>query len=509
MKHALQMGCIRIIICVALVVAAATANKREPEPPVITEGPSDVINSVNLFLQCQASGYPKPNITWYKDGESLKKVAAEDEAGDITVRPSQREFGADGKFNVKTGSLRIRMGDTWNGNFYCVAENQYGNVTSKTVNFEKPVLEERRSYKTYSEQVNQYTKLELDCDPDKIISIVPERYAKRSWVLYSGPDSDNGGLHAHPIADDYRRFVTDDGKLIIANVDKQDEALNQRYYVCEVTNRLLATRKYASKWHVSVKSSGNNQAQGWKLFYPPNYVTPIEIQALEGEDIQFRCAFSGLPIPRVFWYKDNGYEPLAKNQLAFAIKNVRVEDEGSYHCKLDPRHGYTGTQPTFKLQVDSKPRWIEKPGRVSVYSGDRENVTLRCAASGQPEPSIQWIVDDQVIPIGANTKYVNKNDNKLILLNPRPTDPKRKFISVTCQIKNRYATERSYGFVFVSPFPITTPPPATVKTTPKQRAKEDIPKLGVVGAYSTASGLQSTVGLLLISTAMLTLVNLF
>ncbi|ESP01846.1 hypothetical protein LOTGIDRAFT_172309 [Lottia gigantea] len=81
-----------------------------PKSPLITEGPTSLAHKIarHSVLKCEANGYPKPQITWLKNGEKI-------------------EFDSRHEVIEKKNSLRIfnsREDDS--GYYQCIAENKHG-----------------------------------------------------------------------------------------------------------------------------------------------------------------------------------------------------------------------------------------------------------------------------------------------------------------------------------------------------------------------------------------------
>ena len=67
----------------------------------------------NLNITCEISGYPKPNVTWFKERDEIKV--------DGVLSRARLEFGEKfGNLNVK----KIERNE--GGNYTCVAENEVG-----------------------------------------------------------------------------------------------------------------------------------------------------------------------------------------------------------------------------------------------------------------------------------------------------------------------------------------------------------------------------------------------
>ena len=91
-------------------------------PPVIKQHPEDAVVQKNspAELKCEASGSPKPQITWYQNGVEVP-----------TDR--RRSILPDGNLHfLRTVSSKRK---TDNGVYQCKARNRLGTVYSKNASF--------------------------------------------------------------------------------------------------------------------------------------------------------------------------------------------------------------------------------------------------------------------------------------------------------------------------------------------------------------------------------------
>ncbi|XP_051787875.1 neurotrimin-like isoform X2 [Erpetoichthys calabaricus] len=75
-----------------------------------------------------------------------------------------------------------------------------------------------------------------------------------------------------------------------------------------------------------------------------------------------------------------------QKEYTIKIQNVNVYDEGLYTCAVQTNHFPRTTFIHVIVQVPPKIRSISS--NISVSEGD--NVTLKCLASGKPEPEVTW-----------------------------------------------------------------------------------------------------------------------
>ncbi|XP_072488821.1 hemicentin-2 isoform X7 [Notamacropus eugenii] len=176
---------------------------------------------------------------------------------------------------------------------------------------------------------------------------------------------------AQTIVKDGRFFVDDQGTLIIQSV-APDDAGN---YSCQATNEV------------------GTDEQTVTLFYtePPS-VSALRrvVRAPVGEEAVLECKASGVPPPRVIWYR-GGLEMILAPEVAHTgilrIQEVQERDAGNYMCKAVNELGAASAD--IKLEVGYAPRLVESPQNMAVEMG--KNAMLACRAEGHPGLRIIWV----------------------------------------------------------------------------------------------------------------------
>ncbi|XP_022245546.1 protein turtle-like isoform X2 [Limulus polyphemus] len=141
-----------------------------------------------------------------------------------------------------------------------------------------------------------------------------------------------------------------------------------------------------------------------------------KVKALLGEDVVLPCSFKfpeGVPVPYIIqWHKKGikipiyiwyaGYPPhigegyggrvSLTGQASLHLSNLQVHDQGTYTCIVNffdrsPDRKRNGS--LVHLSVHAPPHFHVKPPDVE-YVKTGENLTLRCAAEGTPDPVITW-----------------------------------------------------------------------------------------------------------------------
>ncbi|KAH0566929.1 hypothetical protein KQX54_005527 [Cotesia glomerata] len=87
------------------------------------------------------------------------------------------------------------------------------------------------------------------------------------------------------------------------------------------------------------------------------------------------------------------------------IRDVRESDQGDYMCQIntDPMISQVG-----QLKVVVPPDILDYPTSTDMVVREGSNVTLRCAASGSPQPNITWKRESgEAIALGVNDEAVS------------------------------------------------------------------------------------------------------
>lgn len=139
------------------------------------------------------------------------------------------------------------------------------------------------------------------------------------------------------------------------------------------------------------------------------------------------------------------------NKWSLRIHNVRESDEGCYLCQIN-------TQPLLKqsgcIQLQYPPDISDDESSTDTTIHEGRNVTLHCAARGNPSPRIFWRRDDGIAiklrDDGVESSVDIFNGSSLKLMNVRrdqmsaylciavngvePAISKRMFLRVQCEI---------------------------------------------------------------------------
>ncbi|XP_053523819.1 hemicentin-2 [Artibeus jamaicensis] len=307
-------------------------------PPVIEAGLPDMsaIEGSHALLPCTARGSPEPDITWEKDG--LPVSAAE---GKFTVQPS--------------GELLVKNSETQDaGTYTCIAEN--------------PVGRARRRVHLTILALPVFTTL----PGDRSLGL-----GDRLWlrcVARGSPTPRIGWIvNDQPVTEGVSE---EDGGSTLQRVAVTRE--DRGTYVCWAENSVGRVQAVS---FVHVKEAPVLQGEAFSYL-----VEPV------GGSVRLDCAVRGDPAPDLLWIKDGlplrGSRPRLRLQNgSLAIRRTEMDDAGQYQCLAENEMGAVAKVVVLVLQ--SAPVFQVEPQDVTARSG--EDVALRCQATGEPVPTVQWL----------------------------------------------------------------------------------------------------------------------
>lgn len=134
----------------------------------------------------------------------------------------------------------------------------------------------------------------------------------------------------------------------------------------------------------------------------PELMAKLEdIEAAEGEEVQFDVRLSGMPTPEVSWFKGSRkienegkflcIDDEEDDLFSLAIEDICAEDAGTYKCVASNEAGEITCRA--ELRVTEKmvaPEFCgdNEAGPITVYEGGE--LSLNVGAKGSPKPQVEW-----------------------------------------------------------------------------------------------------------------------
>ncbi|XP_025060802.1 hemicentin-2 [Alligator sinensis] len=315
------------------------------EPPVVKPLPRlmQVVLNSGVVLPCEASGLPRPVITWQKEGINIPAAGA-----GFRVLP-----------NGHLHLLRATVEDA--GNYLCMAQNPSGTALGKTrlIVQVPPVVEAGPAELSVPEGL----QVLLPCAARGI----PE--PRITW-------SKDGAV----VRGDNGKFTfLQSGELIVKDAQAGDAGT----YTCTAEN---AAGRAARQLRLTV-------------LVPPAFTElPGDLSLSTGEGLELVCGAKGNPMPRITWTMYN--QPVTSGisersgRSTLQRDSVTKEDSGTYICTAENSAG--SIKAIGFVYVKEAP---VLQGEVSAYQVEPlgANALLDCEAYGDPAPVIHW--DKNGIPV--------------------------------------------------------------------------------------------------------------
>ncbi|KAF7271308.1 hypothetical protein GWI33_015806 [Rhynchophorus ferrugineus] len=100
------------------------------------------------------------------------------------------------------------------------------------------------------------------------------------------------------------------------------------------------------------------------------------------------------------------------------IRDVQESDKGWYMCQIntDPMKSQVGYLDVVEIPLSVPPDILDYPTSADMVVDESSDVTLRCVASGSPEPTVTWKREDgELITLPNETEVANITGEKLTL----------------------------------------------------------------------------------------------
>ncbi|EDW57066.1 GM15480 [Drosophila sechellia] len=439
---------------VALCAVAVKPEEMQPKflKPITSQ---TVVVGEPLKLEAQVTGFPAPEVKWYKDG--------------MLLRPSP-EINFINSPNGQIGLIIDAAQPLDAGVYKCLIANKGGEIegVSKVEivpKESKPVfvaeLQDASSIEGFPVKMdikvvgNPKPKLqwfhnghEIKPDPSHIAivenpdnssSLIIEKTAPGDSGLYEviaqnpeGSTASKAKLYVAPKADETateeapqfvsalrdvnadegqelviwskdgvtltpneRLLMTCDGKHIGLTI-KPAEAADSGNYTCLLANPL---GEDSSACNANVR----------KVYKPPVFTQKIsDQQQVFGNNAKIPVTVSGVPYPDLEWYFQD--KPIPKSEKysikndgdhhMLIVNNCEKGDQGVYKCIASNREGKDITQGRLDIVNEIKkhsrsepPVFLKKIGDCDIYEGMVAKFTA--CATGYPEPEVEWFKNDQ------------------------------------------------------------------------------------------------------------------
>ncbi|XP_054395395.1 receptor-type tyrosine-protein phosphatase S isoform X9 [Pongo abelii] len=346
-------GMVSVVGPMGLLVVLLVGGCAAEEPPRFIKEPKDQIGvsgGVASFV-CQATGDPKPRVTWNKKGKKVNSQRFE------TI-----EFDESAGAVLRIQPLRTPRDE----NVYeCVAQNSVGEIT---VHAKLTVLREDQLPSGFPN---------IDMGPQLKV-VERTRTATMLCAASGNPDPEitwfKDFLPVDPSASNGRIKQLRSGALQIESSEETD----QGKYECVATNS--AGVRYSSPANLYVRV---------RRVAPRFSILPMSHEIMPGGNVNITCVAVGSPMPYVKWMQ--GAEDLTPEDDMPVGRNVLeltdVKDSANYTCVAMSSLGVI--EAVAQITVKSLPK---APGTPVVTENTATSITITWD-SGNPDPVSYYVIE--------------------------------------------------------------------------------------------------------------------
>ncbi|KAL0112249.1 hypothetical protein PUN28_011952 [Cardiocondyla obscurior] len=342
----------------------------------------------DVELKIRATGVPRPNVEWSKNGEIIK----EDERYQITTHV---DGIVDSSLSIKTFSAKDA------GTITCTASNVAGSVqTSCDLSMTLTAPSFGKALPR-SEEVDEGEPLELKAKIDG--SPIPNI----AWFK------------------DGEKITTDDHVKITTLPDGTTKL---------TIDKVKPTDCGAYKLIVS-NPSGETSSLCAVAVTPerrrPSFTKSLEdTKAVVGQPLKLEAQILAFPNPQVQWFKDGiplrhtkevNFVNEPNGLIGLKIDYVRPEDAGTYSVTVSNALGeITGAAKVEVEEREKRPEFVASLQPQTVVEGFP--VKMEVKTIGKPAPELKWLRDnEEIVPDNKHIKIVNQPDGSQALILDKAT----------------------------------------------------------------------------------------
>ncbi|XP_043852983.1 matrix-remodeling-associated protein 5 [Dromiciops gliroides] len=329
------------------------------KPRIITKSPHtlSIIAETDVILPCDATGEPKPFVTWTKVSTGALMTP--------NTRTQRFEVLKNGTFVIRNVQLQDR------GQYMCTAKNLHGvdkMIVTLSVTAQQPQI-----LASHYQDVTVYLgdTIAMEClakgtPPPQISWIFPDR---KVWRSVSTAEA--------------RIMLHENRTLTIKEATFSDRGV----YKCIASNAAGAD-SLAIRLHVAALPPIIHQERQENISLPP------------GLSIHIHCTAKAAPLPSIRWVIFDGTQIrpsqfINGNLFVFPngtlyIRNISPQNSGNYECVAANMVGTARRTVHLNVQKSSANAKItgSSPHKTDITYGG--TLRLNCSASGDPWPRILW-----------------------------------------------------------------------------------------------------------------------
>nr|XP_046471266.1 obscurin isoform X7 [Neodiprion pinetum] len=352
---------------ITISVASTTTHEAmlTASPEIVNSDLEDrkIFETQSTTFEIKATGVPKPEAKWFKDGKPIK----------ISDR---LKYTSSGDF-FKLVLTNAQLEDA--GVYQCKLSNKFGEKTlegkltvASTTEYRKPRFVE--PLKDAVAPANDPVQLQA--------------------VLLADPVPDVVWSHGAKVISPTDRNIT-----LKLETKEVEDGLNECTFTLAIPrssaeNTGNYTLKAKNKWGEDESSARLD------ILIRPEIQEFRDLNAAPDELTQWEVVVEANPKPIIMWEKDGKalktddriqtVEDAEKNKFKLVIKNLKLDDVGTYKVIAKNSQGQAAAQAQLKTHADA-PQFINKLTDKSFK--DQDDVQLKVRVSGLPKPQIKWLKD--------------------------------------------------------------------------------------------------------------------
>nr|CAD7588173.1 unnamed protein product [Timema genevievae] len=345
--------------------------KIEALPEILDSNLSDqkIYESLGTTFEVKATGIPRPEAKWYKDGEEIK--------------PSSRAKLSDSGDTYKLEIKDALMSDA--GTYKCKIVNRLGEKSQEAI--------------LSLISVNDLRKPKVKV-PLKDTSVPKNEEAVLSCVIVADPIPDIKWSH------DGSELSADENVVFNLSTKELDDGLKE----CTFTLTLPSGKHSdTGKYKISAKNKYGEDESSARL----DILLVPEIDGLRDstkipyEDIEFEVIILSNPKPQVVWTKDGQKlsnsehtkisGDIEKEVYKLLISNIGLGDDGTYVVTATNNQGESSQQAKLNVHTEV-PTFLKNIEDQTIK--DYEDTEIRVRANGVPKVQIKWFKDGKELKSG-------------------------------------------------------------------------------------------------------------
>ncbi|PAV70289.1 hypothetical protein WR25_20185 [Diploscapter pachys] len=318
----------------------------------------------------KVTGYPLPEITWFKDDVQLKEgerhtfYSDDDGFFALTIDPVKEE-------------------DT--GRYTCTATNEFGQASTsaffRVIKVEKEAAPPKFITTLRDQEAKEGDVITVECE----VEGWPE--PELLWLVDDQP--------LRPSHDFKLQYDGQRAKLEIRDAQPDDTGV----YCVKIQNE-LGTAESKCELIVQPDPDKNHVA-------PEFQMTIDDVECNEGDEVRFKAVCTGDPNPEVVWYV-NGVPLTESEKVRFisedgicilTIKDVTRHFDGIVTCQAKNRLGQAACDAKLKVRVPPAPPQFLRPLDDKTVT-EKGIAVFEVEVAGYPDPTVKFILKGKELRSG-------------------------------------------------------------------------------------------------------------